>query len=344
MSKQRQRKAAQTKKSRQQRLYALAIGGLLLALLVLFFILRPGGEQPTQSLTPIAQLAPTAMPTPTSAPLGGVTACRHSPRFITALEVGPRAALGTSVSGITGLAIVDPDGDNGTGSIYQHESWDDAGSLGPWVYDRAGNVYTAAAPLVSLVENPPEDQNKIYRVDTDSQTMAELLDLPPALPPSGANPFGVVGLAYDCETEHLYATSLMGSTAADEVGRIFQIDLESGEMMDQLEGIDAMGVAVFNGRDGKRLYYGLTRRPEVWSIPLDAAGHFAGEPQMVLSLAGLDMRGNDVVRRIDFTPGPNMLLRTMDFNYSLQIASQRDESRFEYVYDPENDGWTLSTP
>lgn len=34
-------------------------------------------------------------------------------------------------------------------------------------------------------------------------------------------------------------------------------------MVETLEGIDAMGVGVYNGAQGKRLYYGLTRRPEL---------------------------------------------------------------------------------
>ncbi|MFN8424002.1 MAG: hypothetical protein U0470_11715 [Anaerolineae bacterium] len=56
-------------------------------------------------------------------------------------------------------------------------------------------------PLVSLEDNPPALQNRVYRVDSASQALALFVDLPAAAPPSGANPFGVIGLACSCDGE-----------------------------------------------------------------------------------------------------------------------------------------------
>ena len=214
--------------------------------------------------------------------------------------------------------------------------------MGAWTYDRDGNIYAAPAPLVSLVENPPDRQNQVYRVDSDSQLMAEWVDLPAALPPSGANPYGVVGLAYDCDTELLYATSLAGSTAGQEVGRIFSIDLASGQVVETLEGIDAMGVGVYNGAQGKRLYYGLTRRPELWSVALDEQGRFAGEPRFELSLAELPTEGRQTVRRIRFGTGTDAKLYLVNFNYTLQVAGERQETILPIAYDPFSDTWSAA--
>ena len=251
-----------------------------------------------------------------------------------------QASIGTAFQGVKGLAIGDPAGNNGQGSLYQHPTWDDAGYLGPWTYDRLGNVYAGPVPLVSLVENPPEKQNKVYKVDTDSQVMAEFVDLPATQPPSGANPFGVVGLTYDCDTELLYASSLAGSTAGQEVGRIFRIDLASGQVLNSLDGVDAMGLGVFNGAQGKRLYYGLTRKPEVWSVALDDTGDFAGEPRFEFSLVGLPTEGRQTVRRIRFGTGTDATLYVVDFNYTLQVAGERQETVLEFGYDPFTDTWS----
>ncbi len=286
--------------------------------------------------SPVA-VEPTAPPART---LSGADLCRRGPRFTAAMGFSQQASIGTAIQGVKGLAIVDPAGDNGQGSLYQHPTWDDAGYLGAWIYDRRGNVYVAPAPLVSLIENPPEQQNKIYKVDSDSQVMAEWVDLPAALPPSGANPYGVVGLAYDCDTELLYAASLAGSTAGQEVGRIFVVDLATGQVLDTLEGIDAMGVGVFNGSQGKRLYYGLTRRPEVWSIALDGEGRFVGEPRFELSLADLPTEGRQTVRRMRFGSGADATFYLVNFNYTLQVAGERQETILQFVYDPFSDTWS----
>lgn len=284
-------------------------------------------------------------PEPTAAlarVLGGADLCRRGPRFTAALGFSPQASIGTAIQGVKGLAIVDPTGNNGQGSLYQHPTWDDAGYLGAWTYDRNGNVYAAPAPLVSLIENPPELQNKVHKVDSDSQIMAEWADLPAALPPSGANPYGVVGLAYDCATELLYASSLAGSTAGQEVGRLFVINLASGQVLDSRDGIDAMGIGVYNGAQSKRLYYGLTRKPEVWSIALDDEGRFMGESRFEFSLSGLPTEGRQTVRRIRFGSGTDATLYLVNFNYTLQVAGERQETILAFVYDPFSDTWSAA--
>ena len=289
--------------------------------------------------------APSPAPTVTVAPprtLGSADGCRRGPRFTAQLGFSQQASIGTALQGIKGLAIFDPAGNNGKGAVYHHPTWDDAGYLGAWLYDRRGNVYASPAPLVSLVENPPEKQNTIYKVDTDSQIMAEYLALPPAQPPTGANPYGVVGLAYDCSTELLYATSLAGSTAGQEVGRIFRIDLNSGKILDWRDGVDAMGVGVYNGAQGKRLYYGLARKPEVWSIALDDKGAFVGDPRFEFSVAPQVVEGRNIVRRIRFGATTDAKLYLIDFNYTLQVASERQETIVDFVYDPFTDTWAAA--
>ena len=306
----------------------IVIGGAAVA------VLRP-------SRAPAAPPTPVPTVTPTPGPIGAVDGCRAGPRFQHSLGLGKQAALATSLTNVKGLAIVDFEGNNGEGRIYQHETWDDAGFLGPFITDRRGDIYTAPVPLVSLVDNPPELQNRIYRVDSDSQVMSMFAELPPAQPASGASPFGVVGLAYDCETDSLYASSLAGSTAGQEVGRIFHIDLKTQQVLAQLEGVDAMGVGVFNGAGGKRLYFGTARTPAVRSIALDAQGNFVGEPRDEFSFARQVLGGRRTVRRIRFLPTGEMTLNAMDFNFSLQVASKRQEDVLTYRYDPATDRWTF---
>ena len=196
-------------------------------------------------------------------------------------------------------------------------------------------------PLVSLVENPLGLQNRLLRIDTDSQVMTELVTLPPAREPSSANPFGVVGLAFDCETGSLYASSLAGSTASEELGRIFQVEAASGRLRSQLDGVDAMGLGVFRGSGGKRLYFGRTRSPELHSVALDATGAFVGAPRLELSLADQVRGGLATPRRLRFGAGPQLRLHMMDFNYSLQVAAEREEREIDLRYDPAGDRWQL---
>ncbi len=262
--------------------------------------------------------------------------CQRSPGFPGDLGFGAQTYVGTSLDGYMGLTLSDTGG-----RVYQDLTWDDAGFLGPFVYDRVGNIYTAPAPFVNLVNNPPEEQNKIYRVDTTTAKMNEWADLPPAQTPTQNNPFGVLGLFYDCDTESIYAGSVAGSTATEELGRIFRVDRATGEVTDMYENVDAMGVGVFNGVEGKRLYFGSGRDSGIRSIALDEAGHFVGEPEVEFYLAQFDEGGNEKAQRITFDDANQMIVKGIDFNYNLRAASDVARALYTFAYDPNEALWNL---
>ena len=290
---------------------------------------------PVNTSTPQATGTPAQPALPT---LRSVTACRQFPAFTEQLDLTDSAFFGTNVAGRTGLAIADPP----TNSVLQDDTWDDAGNLGPYVLDGLGNVWTAPVPLTSLELNPPDQQNMIYRVDTNTAKMAEYVELAPARPPSEFNPFGIVGLTYDCETNSLYAASLMGSTPTEEVGRIFRVDLDDNTASLVLEGADVMGVGVAEAPDGKRLYYGLARSDEVRSLPLDNNGDAAGESRTEFSLATLSGNPtNDRPQRISVDVDGNLEVKAVEFNYSLRISGQTVPTIYVVHLNGETGQWEL---
>lgn len=182
-------------------------------------------------------------PLPDDYQAGSVTYCLAGPAFTAELGF-ENPAIDTSQVLATGLVIRESDD---LTLFYQHETWDDAGHVGPFAYDNAGTIYVGPTPLASLQTNPTAEQNWIYAVDSQTAVMAKYLELPwPGSTQSG-NPYGVSGLTYDYDTHSLYAASIAGSTAQEELGGIYQIDLETGEIVSQLNGRDLIGIGVFNG-------------------------------------------------------------------------------------------------
>jgi hypothetical protein len=120
---------------------------------------------------------PTAIPTatrpsrPADAPLGVVDYCKKSPKFRDTEGFSTRSVLSTLEKGVKGASMVEIDANGQPVRSYQHPSWDDAGYLGHVVLDRGGNVYAFPAPYVSLIENPPELQNIVYRIDSTTAEM-----------------------------------------------------------------------------------------------------------------------------------------------------------------------------
>jgi len=284
---------------------------------------------------------PGATPAPPGK-LGGVTACRQLPGFVAAQGFDPNtAALSTSDDRRMGLVLIQPDGAGGQ-NVYQHPTWDDAGWLGGLTLDENGNVYVVPAPRISLLDNAPVKQTQLYRVDSATGELAVLLDLPAAAPPSQTNPYGLMGVTYDCETRSLYVSSIAGSTRAAEVGRLFRVELGAQpRVAAQFDGVDAIGLGVFNGRKDKRLYFGSARTSEVLSLALDARGNFTGPARVDFSLAEHDPRGDDKARRLTFSDAAGLRVDAVKFNYNLVASSEHRQNQYQYAYDSNTDGWVL---
>jgi hypothetical protein len=275
--------------------------------------------------------------------VGSVDGCRIQPPFTTKLGFSRSTMLSTAERTLKGLVLVEPAQDNSAAPrTYQDPSWTLAGYLGPNTFDARGNLYVAPSPRVSLNENPPERQNTIYKVDGETGKMTAWITLPVAAPITLNNPYGVMGLAYDCETDSVYATSVAGSTRSEMLGRVFQINATRGEIVSQLDNLDGMGVSVFNTSQGKRLFAGSARTQDVLSVALTPQGQFAGAPQVEFSLEGLGPDGNDKARKIAFDKANTMLVNGTKFNYNLAPpAAQIRPMTYRFRYDAGTGRWTF---
>ena len=308
----------------------------------LFFLRDNNVPTPTTLPAAVAD-APTATPTapvalrPADAPPGMVDYCKRSPKFRDSLGFSTRAALSTIEKGVKGASMVEFDANGQALRSYQDPSWDDAGYLGHVVLDRGGNVYTFPAPYVSLIENPPDLQNIVYRIDSTTAAMTRFYTLTAAAPPTEANPFGIMGLAYDCDTESLYISSVAGSTRDQPLGQIVRLDLATREVRFRYEGVDAFGIGLYIGPTGKRLYYGLARAPEIYSIGVDERGDLLDDVKLEITLPDTTLKA----RRIVFGTDGTLQVRSRPFDFNLIVTSDRPEVVYNYRFDPATQSWHL---
>lgn len=285
-------------------------------------------------------IQPTVVPTVTRPATAGGTVdyCRAFPKFRETLGFGAQAALSTIERNVMGAVMIQPNAAvSGTTQAYQHPSWKSGGYLGHVIFDRKGDVYTFPVPYVSLIDNPPEKQNMIYRIDGATAVMSPFLTLESAAPPSTQNPFGVLGLGYDCDTNSLYASSVAGSTRDAEVGRIYRIDMNTGKVVFTFDNIDVFGMGIYVGPTGKRLYFGSARTPEVYSVAVDANGDLVGDTKLELTIPDQNFKA----RRVIFDRNGGLQVRGFPFEYSLVVTSERNEKIFNFKFDPAAQKWVM---
>ena len=274
------------------------------------------------------------------------TDCRKQAAFVQKFGFDPsRTALSSSEKKFLGLVLIQfKDINNlsaGNTKTYQHPSWRMAGALGPIATDAFGNAYTTPIASINVLNNPTQKQNTVYKIDANTGEMALLVALPAPKYNDKMmfqNPFGAVGLGYDCDAHTLYVSSLAGSTRTQELGKIFLVNLKNNEITTLLDSIDAMGVAVCKTTGEKRLYFGKTRSSDVFSVAL-TDGRASGAPKFEFSLEAQGARGDDKARRIKALPNGDLQVVGIEFYYNLTAPTDKPETNYIYRYSPSKKLW-----
>lgn len=243
-----------------------------------------------------------------------------------------------------GLWLVEKTGEepNASYRYYQHESWKQAGSVGPFTIDEMGGVYVGPAPFINVLENKFPDVNTIYKVDNNSGEMKEFIRLPMPDTADKNNPYGIIGLIYMCETRTLFVSTIAGSDRKNERGAIYAIDIESGKVIDCIRGIDAMGMGINYVKNRRELYFGNGRDSDIYVVEISSKGAFKGLPKKEFTISGLGPRGDDKVRRIKTDKNGNLEVYGLEFNYNLIAPSEKQETVYVFGYYPDNGGWLFS--
>jgi len=271
--------------------------------------------------------------------IGNVNDCRKVPGFIKSLKMRQPAIDSKQQDHLGGLLIRDI---TNTSNTWMHQSWGLSGFIGGFDRDSKGNIYVAPMPYVSLTKNPPILQNQIYIIDNKTAQMSLLLKLPNAEKANNKNPFGVMGMFYDCDTNSLYVSSIAGSKPQGENGVIYQIDLKSNQVVSSFAHVDAIGVGVFNTLKTKRLYLGSARNPYVYSVALNEKGHFVGDKRFELSLAELKGGNTTIVKKFIFKKLKNkfqMSLKEMEFGFRLMAENNLSLKQYHFQYSLSKDQW-----
>ncbi len=270
--------------------------------------------------------------------------CKLVPPFASRLGFNTKNSyFSTSEKKMMGLVLIEAadilNPQAGVVKKYQDSSWKKAGWLAPIQLDDRGNIFTAPAPFINVLNNPYADQNTVYRVNGQTGKMDPFLKLPLPDSTTDQNPYGIIGIVYLCETGSLYISTIAGSDRNHERGIVYQVNASTGKIENKLTGMDILGMGIAYTNGERRLYFGKARTPEVFSIGLDKNGNFIDKPKAAFSLSGLGPRGDDKVRRIKTDKDGNLEVYGMEFGFNLIAPSEKQETIYKFIYNEEKHNW-----
>ena len=254
--------------------------------------------------------------------------CRQLPAFI-GVRTGfdPQTSyFSSSVISNMGLVLVEQK-QAGT-RIFQDSSWQLAGWLGQIELDENGNLFTAPAPFINILHNPPSSQNEIFMVDSKTGRMSEFLRLPGAAADTSRNPYGVLAISYDCRTRVLYASSIAGSSESNINGVIYAINVPEKRILDSLKGIDVFGIGLNRTANNTALWLGNARTGNIERLLLSENGSFTGQPETAGTLTGLGPNGDDHARKLEMLDDSTLSIQAMSFNYNLIPGREKQETTY----------------
>lgn len=273
--------------------------------------------------------------------------CKQTPEFIRKLGFNPsKSALISTERRTMGVVLVEyrdiRNQSLGISRRHVDPSWRSAGFVSTVTLDNRGNAYVLPSAMVNTIHNPAEGQNIIHRIEGGTGKMKPFLKLPSVKPPGKENAFGLMGCHFDCGNGSLLVSSIAGSSADEEIGRVFQVDLKKKAFKVILEGVDVMAVAVRRLGSKRELFYGLARSSQVWKVALEEDGSVKGKPTKVIDLSNLGPQGDEKAKKIKFDRQGRMIITGVPFFYNLTAPVEGQASNFIFVYDKAELRWKLS--
>ena len=261
-----------------------------------------------------------------------VKSCARIPTFLYKLGI-KRPIIDLSQMRYKGIAFYFGPNFN---KVLHKKEWEAFDALGTYTIDRYGNIYLTPNPFISIKPTTFNLQKAIYKLDSQSGKLTRWLVIDD-VKPNATNPYGLISIVYDCDSNNLFTSSIDQSNYKEQKGRIYKINPKTKEVQRLVKGFDALTINILHSKSGKFLIAGSARDNGVYAF---AFNKDKLEPKAIklFELPNPNLR----VRKIKVLGKNQLKLEAIKFNYSL-IAETNKKQRVEYIatYNPKNSTWQI---
>lgn len=245
--------------------------------------------------------------------------CARHPNFLKKLKIPQPLAIDLSQQNYKGLAFLYG---KGLKEALHLQTWEKFDHFSTYALDPQGTMYLSPMPFISIKENTFAFQKNIYSLNSDSGKLSLWMRLDEVN--SGLNnPYGIISLVYDCDDHTLWVSAIDESDYHSEKGVIYQIDVKRKLILQRVEGIDALSIALLRTSKGKYLLYGSARESGMFAIKM-----LKGTVAKPVKLFELPL-ANEYIRKIKVRKQNLLEIQTIPFSYSL-VAETSSQLRHNY--------------
>ncbi len=256
--------------------------------------------------------------------------CAKHPNFLNKLKIPQPIAIDLSQKEHKGLAFLYG---QGLREVLHLKTWEKFDYFSTYALDPKGNMFLSPMPFISVKEKTFEFQKNIYRLDTNSGKLAIWMRLE-EVRAGGANPFGVIALAYDCDDHSLWVSAIDETDYERSKGVIYHIDIASRKILERVDGVDALSLKLVKSEKRKFLLFGGARENALYALDTKSL-----KVVKLFSLAN----AHEYIRKIKVR-GQNLLeLQTIPFSYTLiaETSEGSDRKRYGLKWDKHSATWEL---
>ena len=215
--------------------------------------------------------------------------------------------------------------------------WERFENFSTYALDESGNIYLAPMPYISIKPSTFNLQKNLYKLDSKTGKIAIWKHFDD-VKPDGTNPFGIISLDYDCDDQTLWVSAIDETDYRNQRGVIYHIDVKSQQIMQKIEGFDALTLRLLHTTKGKYLLAGSAKESKLYAFEIKD-GKLLENPIPLFTLVNTQA----FIRKIKIKGKNRLAIETIPFSYTLIAqTAKRNRNPYTVQWNPEKKSWKLT--
>ncbi len=258
--------------------------------------------------------------------------CVRAPQFLTAMKIPQPVMIDLSQKHFKGIALLYG---KHFKKVMHPKQWEQYAHLGTYAPDSTGNLYLVPIPYISIEPTTFNLQKNIYKLDSKTGKLTLWIHIDD-IHPSANNPYGLSAITYDCDDGTLWVAAIDESDYRQQKGVIYHIDPRTKEILQRLDGMDALSLALLKSSHGKYLLVGSARDNALYAYPLK-------EQKLIdKSIKLLELpNANEHIRKIKVTGNNQLELQSIPFSYTLIAQTDKKDRTVYDAFWRSQKGWLI---